>query len=342
MLLARYAGVRLGRLIKMGALPTRSFASHVDQSLKGSKLSLAQGKRGEGRAKIKRPATYRGLSKVEALPYQLDPWTTMQRAKAHVEESKAITTPTTHIASCKAVYLPYWLVDANFSMKVLGEGVEEPADMKLLSFRSRMPGFDVQPFRSLPLSLPGHHGDVGAVSGDYEVFTSAHLDGPTKAMYAALSGSHELSELWQNDSPSEPKVVVPTKASVVPFAVSPLVIPDMLQECIREAMSVHVPKPQRLFNVQDVLEDGGLGWLIEQLYTLQLLPGYLEIDMLAAYPVLFPFYILKYSPQISDHGDVSPGLTIVVDAHRESAACCSFAESILAYTFALASDLRIK
>lgn len=313
MLLTRIKAMARPNSLAGLAAPSQHFASHA-KNVQLSKLQAVPGKTGTDFDCSKFKSATFSKGKVEAWPFKLDPWSAMHSAKGYADNEVAEFSELKYphkpeMESCEAVYLPYWLIDASFKLKSTGSSAEEPAEVSFTSICSLMPGFDVQPLRSLPLVIPPRED-----AGSQEVFTPALLDGPIVALKGRLAGDEgselplmlrevplgesalggeytpelakQLASRWSDN------VQAPTKATVVPFAVSPLALPALLDDLKVDVVKTHsVDSVRHFFSGESLI-----------------------FDMLAVYPVLSPCYVVKFKPQMGADGEVLPGIIVAVDA----------------------------
>lgn len=203
----------------------------------------------------------------------------------------------------EAVYLPYWVIDTNFTIQAKGAGVDKTAEASFCSINSRMPGFDWQPMRSLPLAPPS------ADEASYEVFEEAHLNGPARAQ--AEVAEHKLD--WDEPEGSEGQRKLPRRATLLPFAVSPLSAPALLHDADAAPLEIKVP---RIMAVTEEEMKAGESDMFEppKPDRIRFVGETLDLDMLAVYPVLLPAYVTRFKPVEDENGEKQEPLIVVQGA----------------------------
>lgn len=177
-----------------------------------------------------------------------------------------------------------------------------------------MPGFDVQPLRSLSPVLPFPS------FGDYQLFSQDLLDGPVQSLNIARPA--EKSPEWDPRTArlvaEEGLCALPKKATVVPFSISPLTLAALLKQGAFDNIKIKAPTPQQRMLEDQKKPDGGATEV--QRSQLSFLGGSLDVNMLVMYPVMVPVYVIKFkeSDFIGQTGEQASAMTVVVTGWEET------------------------
>lgn len=262
---------------------------------------------------------------MEALPFELDPYTarilaqTLAMAKSKdsrlqkrylyplamivrhffgVGPADRMEAAKANVDKMQAVYLPYWIVDGNLSIQAKNSS-GEATKLNLVSINSRMPGFDFAPLRSLPLAPPQLDEAV-----QYQRFTKALVDGPAATLKAFMRKRHSV----QVDGQS----ALPKQAEVLPFVTSPLSLSALFRDASAYASEVKLPN-----FASSPLKHGYTLVAMDETTAAQkirLQGETLDVDMLAAYAVMLPFYVVKFKPVVDEEGQRKPPMVVVQSA----------------------------
>lgn len=293
-----------------------------------------------------------GKGKVLALPFDLDPSSARAFAKgAAVRRSQDKRLPIVLVTTIlgvlakrvfgvsrwvdamesasrmerfEALYLPYWIVDASVKLQAQGSDVSRPAQASFGLPQARMPGFDWHPLRSLPLWVPGLDSHV-----EYQVFDESLLKGPAMTYAKSEEGADYAVQKPRSDTDQDwAESRLPLNATLLPFTNSPLSLPALFKNCPAALRTVEVPVDLPIEGSMAEIEKDREAFAVKQLQEhqeqdddspssrIRFKSETLDVDMLAAYPVLLPVYLFRFKARLGKDGQQLPPLTMVLSGWK--------------------------
>lgn len=203
-----------------------------------------------------------------------------------------LDTPRMPLKKVEAMFLPYWYIDSTFKLKTKAGGADQPlAEAHFRSLSYQMPAHSLEPLWSIPILPPQITKNLYKDVSPYEDFTLDHLNLPK-----TFKGN--FWKPWTDHKTCR----APTKVTLVPFTASPFGLPELLRTAGEDVTTIDLSEDPRLGGFEKIILRGDT----------------LEVDMLAACPVLLPVYVYQYEPAVGDNGALLPPVIVVADASGEA------------------------